>query len=603
MERNDYLIKKKFYAYLIPGVMMVAALQLGNLLDSVFVGNILGMTALSASNLGMPIVFYAQVPMMILTIGGSTIAGVYIGRRETGKASMVLRIAFLTQLIISIVIALASLLFVPALARVLTSDPEMAEMCQTFMQLYLIGLVPMGAAFLMSYFMAVDNHPKASSALHISANVINLVLDYIFLSVFKMGIAGSVWSTIIGYAVAGLFFSIIYLKSKKRMIKIRIPEKVEKKGLFGETVKTGIASGLLMLLNATRIIILNSIVINETGTAGMAVYAVSVSSMFLVQLCLHGIVGVIPTMAGVLFGDRDYYGIRRLLKRVNILCLAVSLALMAFFLIAPQVVGGMFGYDSATGQQDMEACIRLFALSFVFYAFNMAVQSYYPAIQKGKYANLNTVLQGLVTLIPITLLLLRPMGVAGTGLASALAEFLTLLIVLVLIKLRQKAGKEEGKDLTLLPATGGDVLDITVKGSQEDAAKIAHKIVDFCTERGIERRTANLVAFAAEELVLNIATYSGQDERISFIDVMLVEEEGTLVLRVRDNGVFFDPLDYIQKTPLPEGELDQGGLRMVLSLAKKVHYSRVLEMNNTVVEVADVAHILPEQQGEGMAAL
>lgn len=84
MERNDYLIKKKFYAYLIPGVMMVAALQLGNLLDSVFVGNILGMTALSASNLGMPIVFYAQVPMMILTIGGSTIAGVYIGRRETG---------------------------------------------------------------------------------------------------------------------------------------------------------------------------------------------------------------------------------------------------------------------------------------------------------------------------------------------------------------------------------------------------------------------------------------------------------------------------------------------------------------------------------------
>ena len=42
MERNDYLIKKKFYAYLIPGVMMVAALQLGNLLDSVFVGNILG---------------------------------------------------------------------------------------------------------------------------------------------------------------------------------------------------------------------------------------------------------------------------------------------------------------------------------------------------------------------------------------------------------------------------------------------------------------------------------------------------------------------------------------------------------------------------------
>ena len=207
MKRNDYLIRKKFYAYLIPGVMMVAALQLGNLLDSVFVGNILGMTALSASNLGMPVVFLAQVPMMLFAVGGSTVAGVYIGRRETGKASMVFRIAFLSVLVISIVIALVSLLFVPAVSRSLTPDTQMAEMCETFIQLYLLGLVPMGAAFLMGYFMAVDNHPKESSAMHIVANVINLVLDYVFLSLLKMGIAGAVWSTIIGYTVSGLIFS------------------------------------------------------------------------------------------------------------------------------------------------------------------------------------------------------------------------------------------------------------------------------------------------------------------------------------------------------------------------------------------------------------
>ena len=598
MERNDYLIKKKFYAYLIPGVMMVAALQLGNLLDSVFVGNILGMTALSASSLGMPVVFLAQVPMMIFAIGGSTAAGVYIGRRETGKASMVFRIAILSTLFLSIAIALASLLFVPAVARSLTPDTQMAEMCGTFTQLYLIGLVPMGAAYVMGSFMAVDNHPKESSAMHIVANVINLVLDYIFLAILKTGIAGSVWSTIIGYTVSGLIFSVIYLRSKKRMIRIRIPDRCERSGLFGETVKTGAASGMLTLLNAVRIIVLNSAVIHITGNAGMAVYAVSVNSMFLVQLCLHGIVGVIPTMSGILFGDKDYYGIRRLLKRANSLLLIVSLALTAFFLITPGLVGGMFGYDAAAGGQDLVACIRLLALSFVFYAFNMAAQSYYPAVQKSKYATLNTALQGFVLLIPFTLLLLGPMGVAGTGLASALTESLALLIVVVLIRILQKNGKEEGTDLTLLPAAGSDALDITVKGTPEGAAGIAHRIVEYCSERGIERRTANVVAFAAEELVHNIASYSGQDERISFIDIMLTEVQGTLVLRVRDNGVFFDPLAYIRNTSVPEGELDPGGLRMILSMAKKVDYSRVLEMNNTVVEVAVDADTPPDSKAD-----
>ena len=443
------------------------------------------------------------------------------------------------------------------MARSLTPDTQMAEMCGTFTQLYLIGLVPMGAAYVMGSFMAVDNHPKESSAMHIVANVINLVLDYIFLAILKTGIAGSVWSTIIGYTVSGLIFSVIYLR-----------------------------------------IVLNSAVIHITGNAGMAVYAVSVNSMFLVQLCLHGIVGVIPTMSGILFGDKDYYGIRRLLKRANSLLLIVSLALTAFFLITPGLVGGMFGYDAAAGGQDLAACIRLLALSFVFYAFNMAAQSYYPAVQKSKYATLNTALQGFVLLIPFTLLLLGPMGVAGTGLASALTESLALLIVVVLIRILQKNGKEEGTDLTLLPVAGSDALDITVKGTLEGAAGIAHRIVEYCSERGIERRTANVVAFAAEELVHNIASYSGQDERISFIDIMLTEVQGTLVLRVRDNGVFFDPLAYIRNTSVPEGELDPGGLRMILSMAKKVDYSRVLEMNNTVVEVAVDADTPPDSKAD-----
>lgn len=594
MERNDYLIRKKFYFYLIPGVMMVAALQLGNLLDSVFVGNFLGMTALSASSLGMPVVFFAQVPMTILAIGGSTAAAVCIGRRETARASKAFRISFFAALAINAAIALASFLFVPGLAGLFTSDPEMAEMCRIFMQWYLLGMPVLGAALIMGYFMGVDNHPKESAAMHITANVINLVLDYIFLALIKTGIAGSVWSTIIGYAVSALIFSAVYLRSKKRMIKGRAPEDTAaepaenpESRLTGEIVKTGTASGILLLLNAVRIIILNGAVIRQTGSDGMAIYAVSVNSMFLIQLCLHGIVGVIPTIGGVLYGDKDYYGIRQLLKRANRLCLIVSLVLTALFLAAPGLIAAMFGFESAAGPQEMELCLRLFSLSFAFYAFNITMQSYYPAVEKPWYANLNTVLQGLVLLIPFTLLLLFVMGVAGTGLASALAEALSFLILILVVRLRQKSGKETGSDMTALPESGeDDALDISVKGTVSGAAGIAHRIVEYCTERNISRKVANAAAFAAEELVDNIASFSGQDERFSFIDIRLARTEDTLVLRVRDDGVFFDPVAYIRDTDPGEDELDPGGLRMILQIAKKIDYNRILEMNNTVVEVA-----------------
>ncbi len=585
MERNDYLIKKKFYAYLIPGVLMVAALQLGNLLDSVFVGNILGMTALSASSLGTPVVFISQVPLMILATGGSTVAAVSIGRRENGKASKAFRVSFFGALAVHVLIAVSSLLFVPALASAFTSDAEMADLCARFMRLYLLAMPVLGAAFIMGYFMGVDNHPKESAAMHITANVINLALDYVFLAVLHTGIEGSVWSTIIGYAVSGAVFSFIYMRSGKRMLKFRTKEK-ETGAITGEIIKTGAASGILMLLNAIRIIILNKAVINITGTEGMAVYAVSINSMFLVQLCLHGIAGVVPTMGGILYGDRDHYGIRQLLKRAVRLSLIVSLILTALFMAAPGLIGSMFGFTSTAGPSELELCLRLFSVSFVFYALNIVAQSYYPAVEKPWYANLNTVLQGLVILIPVTLLLIVLMGVAGTGLASALAETLTFGIMAAVIRLRQKAGKERGRDLTLLPEKDKDALDITVRGTMEDAVGTARRIVDYCTDKGVERRLANAAAIAAEELVQNISSYSGQDERISFIDIRFTVSESLLILRVRDDGVFFDPVDYIRKKPFDEGDMDIRGLRLIVSLAEKIDYSRVLQMNNTVVEVA-----------------
>lgn len=627
MERNEYLIRKKFYAYLIPGIMMVAALQLGNLLDSVFVGNILGMTALSASSLGMPVVFIAQVPMMILAAGGSTAAAVRLGRQEKADASKIFRISVFGALIIHLIIAAASFLFVSPLAAVLTADPGMEEMCAVFMRLYLLGLPVLGTVFIFAYFMGVDNHPKESAALHITANAVNLVLDYVFLAVIKTGIAGAVYSTIIGYAVSGAIFIVIYFRSPRRMLtfgkpgksapgkmpdnntlvnnpdmsslgkipdnntsvtnKVETAREAKRASLLPEMIKAGAAAGMLLLLNAVRILILNGAVLNMTGVLGMAVYAVSTNSMFLIQLCLHGVSGVVPTIGGILFGDRDYYGIRRLMARVIRISLIISFILTALFILAPRLIGGMFGYDYGQDQGSMDLCLRLFALSFPFYALNLDYQSYYPAVEKSFYATLNTVLQGLVILVPATFALLPFMGVSGTGLASAAAEAASFFIILIILKSRQKSGREEGTDMTALPAAEeGQYLDITVKGTAADAAGLAHKIVDYCTEQGIPRRIANCAGIAAEELVDNITHYSGQDDKISYIDVRLTRTEDRLILRIRDDGVLFDPVSYAGQLKDDADDLDIGGIRLLLALSEKVNYTRALDMNNTIVEVA-----------------
>jgi len=314
MKRNDKLIKSKFYKYLLPGIMMVAALQLGNLVDSIFVGNLLGTDALSAINIGMPVVQVAQIPILMLAIGGSIVAAVCLGKRENDKASWVYSLSMAVSLFFNIIIAVLGYFFSEKLAVILTGNSELMSMTRDFMLVYLLGMPILGMGLMLSYFMGVDNHPFESSALHIVANVVNLVTDYIYIKVFGIGMIGSALSTVTGYGIAALIFGLVYYRSKNRTLKLDITASFAHVSLLLEAAKNGMSAVAIQILAAVKMFVLNAAVLKLTGNKGMAVYAICVNSFFLVLLFLHGISGVIQTLCGVLFGENDYYGIRTVLK-------------------------------------------------------------------------------------------------------------------------------------------------------------------------------------------------------------------------------------------------------------------------------------------------
>ena len=128
MERNDYLIKKKFYSYLLPGILMVVAMQLGNVVDGIIVGNILGSSALAAISLSMPVLYVLQLPAFILGVGGSAQASVYLGKRDVQKASRVFFACITTGFIISLVMCATAPFLSRPLAHLIAGTPQLEEL-------------------------------------------------------------------------------------------------------------------------------------------------------------------------------------------------------------------------------------------------------------------------------------------------------------------------------------------------------------------------------------------------------------------------------------------------------------------------------------------
>ena len=128
----------------------------------------------------------------------------------------------------------------------------------------------------------------------------------------------------------------------------------------------------------------------------------------------------------------------------------------------------------------------------------------------------------------------------------------------------------------MIPEKDGEsIADITVISTDEQAVEVSKQLIDCCEKEGIPSEKATIISVAAEELTSNIAHYGYKGNKPSFIDIRLSKVEGRLVS--------FDPTEY------SSGESDEfslGGIELIRSVADKMTYNRVLNMNNTVIEVA-----------------
>ena len=86
-ERNNRLLNAKLNKYIVPGIMMSLALQLGNIVDTIFVSNLIGVEAMSAFTLSLPVETLVQLTGYCLGIGGSIAVGNMLGKRDKEGAS------------------------------------------------------------------------------------------------------------------------------------------------------------------------------------------------------------------------------------------------------------------------------------------------------------------------------------------------------------------------------------------------------------------------------------------------------------------------------------------------------------------------------------
>ncbi len=576
-ERNHRLIDGKIVKYMLPSIMMTMAMQLGSIVDTMLVGNLLGTQAMSAIRLCMPVITIEQIPGYGLGVGAAIAASTLLGQRDRKKASDVFSTPFWVTLVFGLILTVLAFILPSPLADLLAGSGDLTDMTRDYLFIWMLGAPVIGTGLYLMNFMGVESRPKLSSAYIIISNVINLILDYIFLAYTPLGVTGAALSTMIGY-LAGMVVFVRYFTSKGRMLKL-------KPGLsasaIGIAFKAGIPTLVYMGMGFVESLGSNMIVASLLGDNGIAIYTVCINVMMITLMVTGGMIGVIPSLAGVLYGEKDYYGLRALALRILRIAGIATAGLLFVVMVFTGQLAGLFGVKEEPLLSYTVPAMRCFMFCLPFYVWNKFLTSYYQCIGETKQASLITFLEyGAIQLpaayLGISLgLSLGGDGFNAMGLSFVISEGVTAAVAFIVGLIRHRK-----EPVFVLPGrNSGTCLDLTVTANIDEIPALVKRMYEFGTENGVGSTLANRMTVAAEEMTQNIINYGGKSSE--WIDLCLTIEPDVLRMRIRDNGIPFDPTAYEF-----DGDLfDITGIEIVKRLASDISYVRAIDLNNTVIEI------------------
>ena len=577
LKRNEKLIRTKLLQFLVPAIMTNLALQVGNVVDTILVGNILGTNAMSAVQISGTILLLIQIPGWMLGVGGSIVVGNCLGKRDLLGASKVFSSCLFVVFVSDAALMLLSLFAEPIAVLLTGGQGVLTADVAGVIRVMFLGTPVVGICLLMMNIMAVDNNPGLATVYVVISNVVNLIFDYVLLSYTDIGPAGSFISSILGYGIA-LIVVPAYVRSPRRMLKLVNP--VRKTGAyFKMAFITGVPALLSIVCEVVRNSVMNVMILRFAGENGVAIYTISLNIIMIVELLLGGIIGSMEKIGGVIYGEKDYFGLRAITKNILMYSYLLLAVLMLFLFLFARQAAGMFGIHSEELLSSAQIALRIFFLSLPGYVFNRFFISYYSTTEHSGYANLITILGYCGAAIPavyICSLIARATGgdmlnYMMWGLVAG--QFITAAVTLLTVKLRHR---DEG--ILLLPRRQEEVLDISVAPDLAETSLIPREIIAFCKGKIGEAR-AYQMAVAAEEMAVNTIRYGGRS--LNSIDVMMSISDDELLLRQRDNGIPFDPTDYTF-----DGEqYEYSGIEAIRALTDKITYVRILDLNNTTLEI------------------
>ncbi|MCK4677133.1 MAG: MATE family efflux transporter [Bacteroidales bacterium] len=264
---------KVIFNFAIPMLLGNVFQQLYNVVDSIIVGNYIGKEALAAVGASFPIIFTLISLVIGIGTGSTIIIAQYFGAKDIKKVKRMIDTLYIFLFFASLLITLLGILGSEEIFRLIKLPDEVIPYAKLYLIIYFSGMVFFFGFSGTSAILRGLGDSKTPLYFLIIATLLNIILDILFVVVFKWGVAGVAYATIISQGAA-FFTAIIYLNKTHEIINLSFRKLDFDKLLFRKSIKIGFPVGFQQAFVALSFLAMFWIV-NPFGTNASAAYSVA----------------------------------------------------------------------------------------------------------------------------------------------------------------------------------------------------------------------------------------------------------------------------------------------------------------------------------------
>lgn len=421
-------INKLLISYSLPAIIAMIVNSIYNIVDRIFISNYVGEDALAGLVIAFPVMLSIFAFAGLIGIGGAALVSIKLGEQNHEDANELFGNMLSLSILFAFVVGIFVLFNLNSILVLLGASGAVTSYAKDYMKIIICFYVFQITSFVLNSVVRSEGRPKLSMIAMLTSTVTNIILDYIFIAIFKWGVQGAAIATIIGQFSGFLILALHFLRGKSEL-KIHFHHLRLKITNVKNIFILGFATYIATIGQSIGLIFLNRGLSYYGGDASVTAMGAINSIATFMSMPIFGLRQGVQPIMGYNFGAKKIERVYETLKKsliVSVGFLTVSTLCVELF---PTIFLSPFIRHSSNTMPIAITGLRYAILLMPVFSITIIGITYFQSINQGKISIVLSMLRKFILFIPCSIILPKLFGLTGVWLIIPVSDLLTVLII------------------------------------------------------------------------------------------------------------------------------------------------------------------------------